>query len=415
MKRFLGYTSGVTWGRFHDDLKDIAKRLNKEPIEISLGKQDTLVAFFISSYRLNIPAGTITFNISPEFAPYLLQLKQNYTSYLLINIPNLRSGYSIRLHELLYQYYKIGKRYFELWDLQRKVGSNYKLYGDFKRKVILKAQKELKKHTNIAFAFHEKKNGRKVVGLEFIIFGNKPKRKNPNQLSLLEDAIEIAKDEETPAFSENIIDAMNDLGISEQNIAKYLAMGFEIVSDETKREAVTTRCETLQAYYLEKLELTRLSTDRENSAGYFIKALKEDWTNNKVAKKVKAVARTKERSSAKKQFSQLNQKIEILSAQKKSLKSPVIAELVANDEILEKAYHHVIEGMSKFMKEHIADIIHLPIRQQYEKTIGISSGVGVYLMEHYPDSFKQVANIDKQIKQLEQDVEVFKRKHSYLK
>ena len=71
--------------------------------------------------------------------------------------------------------------------------------------------------------------------------------------------------------------------------------------------------------------------------------------------------------------------------------------------------------MGSFMKKHDANVLHLPIREQYKKAVGISSGVGVYLMEHYPDSFKQVANIDKQIKQLEQDVEVFKRKHSYLK
>lgn len=415
LKRFLGYKPNVTWGRFHDDLKDIGKRLNKEPIEIALGKQDTLVAFFISSYRLNIPAGKVTFNISPELAPYLLQLKRSYTSYLLINIPKLRSSYSIRLYELLHQYRKFGKRQFELRDLQNKVGSNYKLYGDFKRKVILQAQRDLKKHTDLAFAFDEKKNGRKVVGIEFIIFGNKPVRDNSSQLSLLENAIEIAEDAEKPALTNNLIKAMNELGISEQNIAKYLAMGFDIVSKKEKREEVTKRCETLETYYFEKLELTKKSADSQNAAGFFIKALQQDWTNSKTLQKSKAETATKERNHAKKKLQNLTLKTEKLSKLKKDQKSPIIDELVANGTVLEAAYNTVVKDMGTFMKKHLSDVLGLPIKEQYEKSVSISSGVGVYLMKYYPDHFKEIVIIDKQIEVLQKEIETIKKKYPSIK
>ena len=34
LKKYLGFKEDTTWGRFHEDLKDIAERLNKEPIII---------------------------------------------------------------------------------------------------------------------------------------------------------------------------------------------------------------------------------------------------------------------------------------------------------------------------------------------------------------------------------------------
>ena len=414
IKRFLGYTEGATWGRFHDDLKDIAKRLNHEPIEISLGKKDTLVSFFISSYRLNIPAGRITFHISPELAPYLLQLKQSYTSYLLINTSRLRSSYSIRVYELLSQYRKFGKRSFELSDLQKKVGSNYTKYNHFKDKVIKQAQKDLKKNTDLAFVFNEGKEGRKVVNIEFIIFGNKPSSKNSNQLSLLEDAIET-DEQEKPALPETIITAMNELGISEQNIAKYLAMGFDIIKEKKQRETVIKRCECLENYYLEKLELTKHSANSENAAGYFIKALKEDWVHSKSLQKSKAQTAAKDRSKAAKQLKIITGTIEKLLKQKEAIRTPIIADLLANDGDFEIAYNAAMEGLGSFIKKQISDILDLPIRQQYNESIHVSSRVGVYLFKTYPERFQEATAIDSKIEQAQKEIQEIKHKYPSIK
>lgn len=411
LKRFLGYKDGITWGRFHTDLKDIAKRLNNEPIEISIGKGETFVAFFIASYTISLPKGNVSFDISPKLKPYLLELRKNYTSYLLINIPMLKSSYSIRLYELLHQHRKFGKRSFSVDDLQKKVGSSYPKYSNFKIKVLNQAQKDLKKHTDLAFAFDEKKNGRKVVGIEFIIFGNTPEKKNPSQLSLLTDAIEPDNSPAKPALPETIIKAMNELGISEQNIAKYLAMGFDIVDDGEKKKEVIERCETLEAYYLEKLELTKHSAGNNKAAGFFIEALKKDWINSKAAQKAKANNTAKELAKAKKELQNITVKTEKLTIQKKELKAHIIAELINNDSILETAYKTVIESMSTYMKEHISNVLHLPIKEQYNEAISISSGVGVYLIEHYPERFKEAALLDGKIEQAQKEVLEIKKKY----
>ena len=416
LKNYLGTNANTKWGAFYTELDGIAERLRKQPILIQEPNGDRTNAVFLSAFTISPTKGTITFEISELLKPHLLELKKNYTSYLLTNIRKLRSGYSLRLYELLHQYRKFGKRSFELDDLQKKIGSNYQnKYNNFKRKVILQAQKDLKKHTDLAFVFHEKKEGRKIVGIEFIIFGNKPEQRDSSQLSFLEDAIETNNEQEKPALPETIIIAMNALGISEQNIAKYLAMGFDIIAEKKQRESVIKRCQNLENYYLEKLKLTKQSANNENAAGYFIKALKEDWIHSKSLQKSKAENAIKERNKAAKQLKTITATIEKLSKQKEALKTPIIAELIANDTALETAYNAAMEGLGNFVKGQMSDVLHLPIREQYEKSIHVSSRVGVYLFKQYPEQFKEVNNIIEQIEQARNKIEDIQKKYPSIK
>ena len=199
MKRYLGYKNDVTWGRFQDDLRDIADRLNKEPIVIKT-TENILTAYLIAAYAVDYKKGVVTFEIPLLLKPFLLELKRNFTMYPLLYIPKLKSSYSIRLYELLYQYKSIGHRTFELEDLQKKVGSEYDLYGDFKRKVLGIAQRDLEEHTDIRFEYKEIKNVRKVSALKFSIIANQPKQDAPKQtiLNFLEEAVQVDEKPELP-------------------------------------------------------------------------------------------------------------------------------------------------------------------------------------------------------------------------
>jgi len=208
---------------------------------------------------------------------------------------------------------------------------------------------------------------------------------------------------------------MNELGISEQNIAKYLAMGFDIVNEKKKREEVEKRCQNLETYYLEKLELTKKSANSGNAAGFFIKALKEDWINSKTLQKSKAEKGIKERRKAEKALKSLNSNIEKLNNQKKKLKASIIAQLIEETTILKAAYDNVIASMTDFMKGHISNVVNLPLREQYEQAVGISSGVDVYLMKHYSDHFKEVLPIDEKIEQAQKEIQRIRKKHPSIK
>jgi plasmid replication initiation protein len=163
---------------YYYELKRVLKRLKSRVLEIPLSegeKSDYMLLNWVEKATYLGSEGIIELKIHPELKPYLLKLKEKFTTYYLKAVIGLRSTYSVRLYELLKQYEKIGKRRFSLEELKRTLRiepNEYTRYNDFKRFVILQAQKELKEKTDIYSDFREIKKGRKVVELEFTILEN---------------------------------------------------------------------------------------------------------------------------------------------------------------------------------------------------------------------------------------------------
>ena len=63
LKDFLGYKENTSWGNFYPEMKDIADRLNKEPIVIKTQDKVT-TAYFIAGYEMDSAARTVTFEVS---------------------------------------------------------------------------------------------------------------------------------------------------------------------------------------------------------------------------------------------------------------------------------------------------------------------------------------------------------------
>jgi len=132
---------------------------------------------WLSSSHYFVGEGYVELRFDPGLKPYLLQMKARFTSYKLTAVARLNSSHSIRIYEILKQYQKIGVRTFKVEELRKILGvadSEYKLYADFKRRVILTAQSELAKSTDLSFTFRELKTGRKVTGIEFTITVKQP-------------------------------------------------------------------------------------------------------------------------------------------------------------------------------------------------------------------------------------------------
>ena len=330
IKQYLGYKSSVPYNRFNSDLEDICKRLNDQPVRIKTEKDTILNAFFISSWEVDLKDGVTIFEISGRLKEYLLELRKNYTSYQLENIPKLNSSYSIRIYELLSQYRKIGKRKFELKALKKMIGCNYEMYGHFKKKALQKAYKDLKEYTDLRFEFEERKAGRKVVELIFYIYPNDPESTSKQGvLSFLDDAIET---EDNHIFSGHIAERIMNIGISVKNLERYLAEGFDIIEDEKTRKTAQKRCKTIEIYYLEKLTLLEQAKAKTNPAGFLIKALKEDWISPKVSKEQKKQKRNKERSQAEKQLRTLEKREEKLFAEHESLRQSIFDNIIKDSE-----------------------------------------------------------------------------------
>lgn len=118
-------------------------------------------------------AGTITLMLSEQISPYVLELDRYFTQYQLENVLYMNSFYAIRLYELLRadcytlsscsNEYSVNflRTFFSCED-------KYKLYGDFKRRVLEVAVKEINSKADIEIInMNEYKTGRRITSVEF--------------------------------------------------------------------------------------------------------------------------------------------------------------------------------------------------------------------------------------------------------
>lgn len=159
----------------YTELRQITQELMRKVFEVRVGNKVIQVAW-LSYVAYNETEGTIDIRFDPFLRPYLLQLKKEFTSYKLENVVKLRSSYAIRIYELLKQYEKIQERTFRVSDLRKILGVEnvYPAYGNFKQRVLIPAQKELKKKTDISFEIEEIKAGRKIDKVRFYIISGTP-------------------------------------------------------------------------------------------------------------------------------------------------------------------------------------------------------------------------------------------------
>lgn len=153
----------------------ILKSLQKELATIPSGREDApakrLQLIGAVDYDPKARLGYFYFEIHPDLIPHLLDLEKRYTTYDIRNVLGCRSIYSIRLYEILRSFGGLGEREVELDTLKEMLGiqKKYRLYGDVKRYVLLRAQRELKKVSDLYFTFKEQKKGRRIHSILFTI------------------------------------------------------------------------------------------------------------------------------------------------------------------------------------------------------------------------------------------------------
>jgi len=160
-------------GREHyTEIKEIVENLMSKVIEIPQVDGGWLMTHWVSTAQYLKGEGTIRLKFVPELKPYMLQLKTQFTSYRLSNILSLRSGYSIRLYELMKRWQHLGRWECTVANLREKIGATtktYDLYGNLKSKILLASIKEVNEKTDLHITLKEIKKGRKVEKIEFSI------------------------------------------------------------------------------------------------------------------------------------------------------------------------------------------------------------------------------------------------------
>ncbi|NCC26500.1 MAG: RepB family plasmid replication initiator protein, partial [Deltaproteobacteria bacterium] len=157
--------------RVYADAVRMAKGLMSKPVAFVVGPDETLIANWLDSVRVNGKTGRLTFTISPTMKPYLLALKGYFTSYRLEYITGFESKYAFRIYELAKQFESTGLRVFtvdgfkEMLDIQ----NMYRSFNALKNRVIIPALNDINTHSDLIVEPKYRKRRQAITHIEFHI------------------------------------------------------------------------------------------------------------------------------------------------------------------------------------------------------------------------------------------------------
>ncbi|MDF2505180.1 replication initiation protein [Clostridium sp.] len=209
---------GIEDKKKYSKIPKITKELMQKVLEIKQG-DDIIQVAWLSSAHYKKGTGSVELEFSPKLKPFMLGLKEFYTSYRLRNVLELKGKYSIRMYEILKsnEFKKVALiKVDELRKILKVNTGSYLVYQNFKNRIIIQAQKELCKKTDICFEFEEIKTSRKVTSLRFYIYSNKTISCNEE----VSTTIDTEENEDKNEYIDKIKDVMYDHDITSLDAKK---------------------------------------------------------------------------------------------------------------------------------------------------------------------------------------------------
>lgn len=178
VKEFISLIGGSDGGNCYKNIRKACKKLATRHVEIDTDKEGFIITPWVHQIEFRDDDDSkILLQFNSELSKYLLYVKNNiYTKYKLGTVLQFKSKYSIRIYELMYQYFpKIKERTLTLNKLRKLLGvadDELKLYSHFKKVVLEQSKRELNEKSDIEIEYFEVKKGRKVVSICFNISEN---------------------------------------------------------------------------------------------------------------------------------------------------------------------------------------------------------------------------------------------------
>lgn len=225
------------------------------------------VANILSQIEYHKKEGAFSFLFPPMLSNYLLQLKKNFTYIDVRNIVSMDSIYAIRFYGFCKEFERFGKFQFTVDEMRKmfNLEKKYEMYGLFKQKVIVKAQEELIKNSDLVFTFNEVKDGKKIVLLQFQIKKNLTKNQSNLEVcqnindSLFEEypfeVIETNKNDwAINGITDQLLVKLSALSINKETVDEWLVkyptlqveLGVDYVLNEIKKDK--NKIKNVQAY-----------------------------------------------------------------------------------------------------------------------------------------------------------------------
>lgn len=156
----------------HKQFRDTCEDLFKKPIRINNGRSWKLFNWFSSMQYIDEEA-RFEFKISDDLIPYLLKLKENFTTFNIEQALKFSGKYTTRFYQFLVQAQnqRAKKRTFALEELYEllQLPNSLRIFKDFKVKVLEPSLAEINAKSDIKAAYEPTKKLRKKV-LEITIY-----------------------------------------------------------------------------------------------------------------------------------------------------------------------------------------------------------------------------------------------------
>lgn len=179
-------------------IKEIMISINSKPAEYTIDNKKSLSAWFINIDYLG--TGQFSFLLNPRLAPYLIALKENFTSYRLKDVYQFRAASTWHIYEIIRQHKNMTKIEFEIEKFKTLIGvsGQYKRWNNLKFKLIDPAINEINEYSDIFVDYEAVKSGVKVVKIRFFI---KPNTTTMTPGEKIKRALGASKDNHMPEFA----------------------------------------------------------------------------------------------------------------------------------------------------------------------------------------------------------------------
>lgn len=232
------------------------------------------VVHWVSEAKYYTGMGHFDLWFHEKMKPYLLDLKE-FISYDRKEVLQFQSRYSFRILEILKKWKGANERNqfsVKVDQLRETLGirkTEYKLFGDFNRYVIKKAQAELSEQSKITFDYNVWKEGRAVAGIIFTIKDNvptgKPAKKKRGRPK---------KEDKSIKPSINLFDELEaKLSYSEELIKKLMTLGVRHL-DKYEKEGIAEK------HFL--ASIAKHESDENPSTGKIVESAREEYQKESI-------------------------------------------------------------------------------------------------------------------------------------
>lgn len=155
------------------DLPKLCKNIMSKIIEIKQPNGNWLMFNIINFAQYKSKEGRIILGINKKAEPYLLELKELFTSFKLDNALDLSGKYAIRLYQLTKGCLFKGKLTYDLNDFKKVLKidkkKTYSTFSKINEKILTPALEEINLKSDIEVSYTTKRVGRKIQYINFSI------------------------------------------------------------------------------------------------------------------------------------------------------------------------------------------------------------------------------------------------------